>query len=260
LRHWSDGSCRGMRRWNPETRKIEELPSPRKGSPYQPRQVSPQLVMAEHVLRLEKEFCAMKINDGIMKFREVYGGFPGAGVEEGENWVFPSDLLDICSVVHLGLQYQLPDAGIEAHGRLYRSMACDHCTRIHRLPKTFRIMKKRIMKGFDESSLVKYEYRFPDSVPISNKTASFVLKKFPALINDLLEDPRLMEQGNFYFGDGIPDPGEWFCCVLCVILSSNWGSAFFLTPRRAVTSIFMYRIYLLVFSVIFMHICVFLCI
>jgi len=149
----------------------------------QPEQeITPELAMARHVQRLEDEYSSMKIERGIMKFKEVYGGFPG---EKDENWVFPSELLDICSVVHCSLQYQVANGGVEAYQRLYSGMACDGCYRIHRVPKTFRSMKKRIMKGYDESSLVVFEYKFPAGLDIAQKTATFVLKKYPALLRDI---------------------------------------------------------------------------
>jgi hypothetical protein len=202
-RHWDSMTCQGMPRLAEESGELQ--PPQQHGSPFQQRVMNPSTTMEMHTRRLESEYSEVKVRRGLEKLDAVFGGQPGPD----ENWAFPSELLDICSIVNVGLKYGVPNSGIQEFIRLFKSMACEDCDRINAIPLAFRTLKGRVMSGYDYDCMERFEYVFPDNVNISDKRAPFALKKFSSLLNEMVEDPRVMEPGSFYFGDSGAHKGKY---------------------------------------------------
>ena len=131
----------------------------------------------------------------------------------GDNWSLQEGLLDICSILHTALQHEMSDKGVEAFVRLFKSLAPFN-VRISAIPSTMRTMKKRIMEGHNMEDYIRLSYHLPDDLPIKTKEAPFVLKKFQAVLNECLHDPRVMDIGNFYFGDRQEHEGKSYRSLL----------------------------------------------
>ena len=128
--------------------------------------------------------------------------------ETGENWIFSQDVLDTRSILNTSLRNGVSDRGTEDFVKLLQETGPE-AERIGALPRTWRTTKKRVVQGSDLTSLVKRVYTFPEGFPLQNKRAPLVLKKLSAVLEELLEDPDLVQPGNFYFGDySEPRAGE----------------------------------------------------
>lgn len=184
---------------------LSPAPSPNKNGAnlhIPPRDVDVNLWIIPHEQRLQEEFVRVMRVEGISRL-EVHDD----SETSGQNWVFQEDLLDITSVLNIAFKHGVPNAAVEEYVKLFQRLAPESA-RIQVLPKTFRTMKNRVMAGFTPDDYVRCEYEFPDNLPVTTKTAPFLLKKFDVALTECLTDPRLMEPGNFYFGDSGSSQGK----------------------------------------------------
>ena len=174
----------------------------------QPLQINNSNWLLDHEERLTKERVQSRVARGVARHR-----LHGDSVETGDNWIFAQDTYDTCSILHVSLKYGVSDKGTEQYVKIFKAVGVE-ADRTRALPKTRRTVRNRVVQGYDTSVYLKYEYTFPPGLPKEFKTAPFVVKKMTAVLEDLLEDPDLVQPGNFYFSDySKPRPGEYTLTV-----------------------------------------------
>ena len=119
-------------------------------------------------------------------------------LETGHNWAFDEELLDICRFLNVAVQRGISNAGAEDYIKFFKGIAPE-AERVDALPKTWRTVVKRVVEGYDSSGFIKGTYKLPSICKLRDRAVPHVIRDFEAVLADLLEDPRLVSEGNFYF-------------------------------------------------------------